>query len=189
MPEEGGYYIWVRDSLGPFWAVQEARWTMSYSVMLLACFPVLFVSYLSYLVPWIAPSADVPGTHSGMLVRWIVALLVIVSAMTVNLRGTRDVGRSAIIAAAFVVGTFLIVLRIRRPNAHRPFRVPGGTWGLACIFLAPLIVAVTVLVATVRNGDSYGPQLLLIAVSVLSGIALYLTRRRQVEAKRPTSIT
>ena len=81
---------------------------LSCSVMLLACFPVLFVSYLSYLVPWIAPSADVPGTHSGMLVRWIVALLVIVSAMTVNLRGTRDVGRSAIIAAAFVIGTFLL---------------------------------------------------------------------------------
>jgi amino acid transporter len=28
MPEEGGYYIWVREALGPFWAVQEAWWAM-----------------------------------------------------------------------------------------------------------------------------------------------------------------
>jgi len=27
IPEEGGYYVWVRETLGPFWAVQEAWWT------------------------------------------------------------------------------------------------------------------------------------------------------------------
>jgi hypothetical protein len=67
-----------------------------------------------------------------------------------------------------------------------PFVMARDGWLPA--ILAQLIVAVTVLVATVRDRNSYGQQLLLIAVSVLSGIALYLTRLRQVEAKRPTSI-
>lgn len=54
LPEEGGYYIWVREALGPFWAVQAAWWSLGYSALLLAIWPVLFVNYLAYLVPWMA---------------------------------------------------------------------------------------------------------------------------------------
>jgi amino acid transporter len=111
MPEEGGCYIWVREALGPFWGVQEAWWTMGYAVVLLASFVVLFVNYLAFFIPALAPSADVPGSGWGGLVRWFVAALVIVSAMVVNLRGARDVGRSAKGSATFVVGAFgLLVL-------------------------------------------------------------------------------
>jgi amino acid transporter len=112
MPEQGGYYVWVYESLGPFWAVQEAWWTMCNTLMLMAIFPVLFVSYLSYLVPWIAPSADVPVLHAGPLIRWGVAVVVIASAMAVNLKGARDVGRSAIAAVAVVLGSFLMLVTI-----------------------------------------------------------------------------
>ena len=27
MPEEGGFYIWVRETMGAFWGVQEAWWS------------------------------------------------------------------------------------------------------------------------------------------------------------------
>jgi amino acid transporter len=64
MPEEHGYYMWVQESLGPFWAVQEARWTLGCCGMLLASFPVLFVAYLSSLIPARADSADVPRSAS-----------------------------------------------------------------------------------------------------------------------------
>jgi amino acid transporter len=110
MPSEGGYYVWIRDTFGPFWAVQQACWTISCSVVWLAMFPVLFVSYLAFLVPMIAPSAN--SSHSGMagVMRWLIALLVIAFGMLLNLRGARDVGRSAKVSAYIVLGAFAVLL-------------------------------------------------------------------------------
>jgi amino acid transporter len=102
MPEEGGYYVWVRETLGPFWGVQAAWWSLGYSALLLAIWPVLFVSYLDYLVPWVA--------HSGPWVRWLIAVLVIVSAIAVNLHGARGVARSAQLGAVLVLGVFLLLV-------------------------------------------------------------------------------
>src|SRR5438270_638409 len=31
IPEEGGYYVWVRRGLGRFWGFQEGWWTLCYS--------------------------------------------------------------------------------------------------------------------------------------------------------------
>ena len=108
MPEEGGYYVWVRETLGPFWAVQEAWWTMGYSTALLAIFPVLFMSYLSFFVPSLNPAT---ATHPGLaaLLRWLGAVLVAITATLVNLQGAREVGRSAKISAVFVVGAFALL--------------------------------------------------------------------------------
>src|SRR5271156_5287779 len=60
MPEEGGYYVWVRETLGSFWAVQEAWWPMGSSGGLLASFPFLFVSYTSFFIPALGTTTDTP---------------------------------------------------------------------------------------------------------------------------------
>jgi len=132
MPEEGGYYIWVRETMGRFWGVQEAWWTMGYSIGLMASFPVLFVSYISFFIPAIAPGAD--SAHPGMIafLRWVVALVFILTAMAVNLRGARDVGRSSKIGAGFVLGSFaltVIIWLVRGPG-------PGSVVGLVARDLA-----------------------------------------------------
>jgi amino acid transporter len=106
MPEEGGYYIWVRESLGPFWAVQEAWWTMAYSVGLMASFPVLFVSYIGFFIPSLAPTVETPHPGTLALIRWLLAVAFIFTAMAVNFRGARNVGRSSKFGAAFVLGAF-----------------------------------------------------------------------------------
>jgi len=110
MPEEGGYYVWVREALGPFWAVQEGCWTMSCCVALLAMFPVLFVNYLTFFFPALAPSANAAHPLMGSLFRWFIAFLVILTAMAVNLRGSREVGNSAKISATFVLSAFALLV-------------------------------------------------------------------------------
>jgi len=107
MPAEGGYYVWIRDTFGPFWAVQQACWTVSCAVVWLAMYPVLFVSYLGFLVPVEAGGAY-PGVSS--VLRWLLAILVIVFGMMLNLRGAREVGRSAKVSAYIVLGAFAVLM-------------------------------------------------------------------------------
>lgn len=125
MPEEGGYYVWVRETLGPFWGLQEAWWTISYSIILLASFSVLFASYLASFIPALAPGADM--THPGMtaVLKWLVAVFVIVTATAVNLRGARDVGRSAKISAAYILGAFALLVFIWLKHGPAPGTVVG----------------------------------------------------------------
>jgi amino acid transporter len=51
LPEEGGYYAWVRRALGPFWGVQEAWLSLSASVFDMAIYPTIFTLYLRRLSP------------------------------------------------------------------------------------------------------------------------------------------
>jgi amino acid transporter len=125
MPEEGGYYVWVRDTLGPFWGLQEAWWTLGYSVVLMAIYPVLFVNYLAYLAPSIGAAADGPEAWQGALTRWLLAVLVIVSATAVNWRGAKAVGRYAELSVVLVLGAFavLVLVGLGRPDAlHTAFQ-------------------------------------------------------------------
>jgi amino acid transporter len=125
MPEEGGYYVWVRDTLGPFWGLQEAWWTLGYSVVLMAIYPVLFVNYLAYLVPSIAASADVSGAWQGSLTRWLLAVLVIVSSTAVNWRGAKTMGRYAELSVVLVLGAFAVLVAVglgRTDALHTAFQ-------------------------------------------------------------------
>jgi len=106
LPEEGGYYVWVREAMGRFWAVQEGVWTISAGVALLAMFPLLLVSYLAYFFPALAASPD----GFAAFLRWLLASLVTITAMAVNLRGSREVGTSAKLGGAIVLGGFAMLV-------------------------------------------------------------------------------
>jgi amino acid transporter len=51
LPEEGGYYRWVRRAFGPAWAFQNAWCTLLYSLVDMAIYPVLFAQYLAWFAP------------------------------------------------------------------------------------------------------------------------------------------
>ena len=128
MPEEGGYYVWVRETFGAFWAVQQSCWMMTCAVVWLAIYPVLFVSYLTFFFPALATSPD--STHFGMsaLIRWVIATLVIASGMGLNLLGAREVGRWAKVGAYIVLGAFVLLLLIwlkRGPAAGASIGIIG----------------------------------------------------------------
>ena len=118
MPEEGGFYIWVRNSFGPLWAVQQACWTMTISVIWLAMYPILFVGYLSFLVPEIAAPAH-------PFLRWIITIVVIASGLLLNLRGSQTVGGAAQIVTSIVLGTFVVMLIAWLARLHNPGAVPA----------------------------------------------------------------
>ena len=46
IPAEGGFYIWVRRALGPFWGYQESWLSLSASIFDMALYPAIFVLYL-----------------------------------------------------------------------------------------------------------------------------------------------
>lgn len=112
IPEEGGYYVWVKESLGNFWGVQEAWWTMGYSIAVIAMLPQLFVTYLSFFIQAVAPVIDLTHGSSGPFFRWLLAVAIILVATVVNLLGARDVGRSSTISAALVVGSFVTLVLV-----------------------------------------------------------------------------
>jgi amino acid transporter len=93
LPEEGGYYCWVRRALGGFWGFQEAWLSMAASVFDMAIYPVIFVLYLGRIEP--AWTAGARGTL------WALAVVVLCAAW--NLRGARAVGEGS-------VGLFCILL-------------------------------------------------------------------------------
>jgi amino acid transporter len=71
----------------------------------------------------------------------------------------------------------LIVLRVKRPEMGRPFRVPGGRIGLALVVILPMLVVAIVAWASIRDAAAR-IQLLIVALLIVSGPLVYLLRRR-----------
>ena len=102
IPEEGGFYIWVRRALGGFWGFQEAWLSLAASVFDMALYPVTFVLYLTRIAPtWTA------GYRSTL---W--ALAVVLACALWNLRGARAVGTGALWLFAFMASPFAVLIAI-----------------------------------------------------------------------------
>src|SRR5205814_3622068 len=82
LPQEGGYYAWVRRGLGKFWGFQEAWLSLAASIFDMAIYPTLFVIYLKQMAPWFGQ-----GNH-GILA----GLFVVVTCAGLNIAGIRVVG-------------------------------------------------------------------------------------------------
>jgi amino acid transporter len=82
LPQEGGYYAWVRRGLGHFWGFQEAWLSLGASIFDMAIYPTLFVFYLKQVAPWFGEGHH--GVYAG--------LFVVASCTILNLLGIRVVG-------------------------------------------------------------------------------------------------
>jgi amino acid transporter len=82
LPQEGGYYAWVRRGLGNFWGFQEAWLSLAASIFDMAIYPTLFVFYLKQMSPWFGVGNH--GIYAG--------LFVVVTCAALNLAGIRVVG-------------------------------------------------------------------------------------------------
>ena len=112
MPEEGGYYRWVKRAFGPFWAFQNGWWTWCYSLVDMAIYPVLFNQYLAFFIPGIPRQAQ-----------WVISLAVIWGSTAINLRGAARVGQVSVVAAFVILGTFLAITISAVPHiTHVPWQ-------------------------------------------------------------------
>ncbi|MFL6436944.1 MAG: APC family permease [Terriglobales bacterium] len=112
IPADGGYYVWVRRAMGPFWGFQEAWLSLASSIFDLAIYPTLFVAYLSRLIP----GAD-HGWHAIAI-----GVCAIVVCLVWNLAGGKAVGEGSLAMLFLMVGPFaaIIVLAFLRWGTATP---------------------------------------------------------------------
>jgi amino acid transporter len=102
LPEEGGYYRWVRLALGEFWGFQEAWLSLAASIFDMAIYPVIFVLYLGRIEP--AWTAGARGTL------W--ALVVVVLCAAWNLRGAKAVGEGSVGLFCLLLSPFVVLTAV-----------------------------------------------------------------------------
>jgi amino acid transporter len=98
LPAEGGFYIWVRRALGPFWGYQEGWLSLSASIFDMAIYPAIFVLYLGKFSP-----ALTAGWHGYA---WSLAVVALCSAW--NLRGAPAVGEDSVWLSVLLLSPFVI---------------------------------------------------------------------------------
>ncbi|MBB5342302.1 APC family permease [Tunturibacter empetritectus] len=102
IPEEGGYYRWVRRAMGEFWGFQEAWLSLAASVFDMAIYPTIFVLYMGRMEP--AWTAGYRGTA------W--ALGVVVVCMAWNLLGARAVGEGSVGLFCVLLSPFVVLTAV-----------------------------------------------------------------------------
>ncbi len=98
IPAEGGFYVWVRRGLGPFWGYQESWLSLSASIFDMALYPSIFVLYLGKFSPALTAGPQ------GYL--WSLAVVVLCCAW--NLRGAPKVGNDSVWLFALLLAPFAV---------------------------------------------------------------------------------
>jgi len=102
LPAEGGFYVWVRRALGPFWGYQEGWLSLSASIFDMALYPSIFALYLGKFSP--ALTADWRG--------YLWSLAVVVLGCAWNLLGAPRVGEDSVWMFTLLLAPFAIFVAI-----------------------------------------------------------------------------
>jgi len=138
IPAEGGFYIWVRRGLGPFWGYQESWLSLTASIFDMALYPSIFVLYLgklssllttahpSTLVLHVARVCPDPAiTNDWRTYVWSLAVVVLCTAW--NLRGAPRVGDDSVWMSILLLAPFAVFIVL---GFWRGFTLhPAVHWG------------------------------------------------------------
>jgi amino acid transporter len=100
IPDEGGFYIWVRRALGPFWGYQESWLSLAASIFDMAIYPAIFVLYLGKFSP-----ALTAGWHGYA---WSLAVVLLCCCW--NLRGAPAVGKGSVWMFVLLLAPFVLFM-------------------------------------------------------------------------------
>jgi amino acid transporter len=161
IPADGGYYIWVRRALGPFWGFQEAWLSLAASVFDMTAYLALFVLCLSRIWPG-APH------HS-----FLIGSAIVIISVGWNLLGVKPVGEGSLLMAAILLAPFVPLIWMavshRAPLTPTPAPVERD-------FLAGVIAAMwnymgwdnaSTIAAEVENPQRDYPRVMLIALGAI----------------------
>ncbi len=99
LPAEGGFYVWVRRALGPFWGFQEAWLSLVASVFDMAIYPTVFVLYLGNLWP------EATAGHRGVAIAGSMVLV----CLLWNMYGAKAVGNGSILLGILMLSPFALI--------------------------------------------------------------------------------
>jgi amino acid transporter len=99
LPEEGGFYVWVRRGMGPFWGYQEVWLTFAGSVFEMALYPTLFVDYLGHFAP------SLTSGNRGIFL----GLAMIAVCIVWNILGARAVGNGSTLMTILLLAPFVVL--------------------------------------------------------------------------------
>ena len=127
IPAAGGFYVWVRRAMGPFWGFQEAWLSLVASIFDMAIYPTLFVSYLGMLLP-----AATEGYRG-----WAIKLAMVLVCLLWNMVGAKAVGNGSILLGVLMLSPFALItiFALFRHLALRPLPPAEGS------FLTGILVA------------------------------------------------
>ena len=121
IPDEGGYYVWIRRAFGEFWGYQAGWWRSISCYVDSAIYIVLAISYLSAFIEL----TDIQA--------YLCKAALIIFFTIINLRGLGDVGKLTTILSIFVVCVTVVFVVIGfanwSNNPVEPFAA-GGWSGL-----------------------------------------------------------
>ena len=165
LPAEGGFYVWVRRAMGPFWGFQEAWLSLAASIFDMAIYPSLFVAYFGQLFP-----AAIEGRR-GI----VIAALVVLAGVLWNLYGARAVGNGSMGAGILLLVPFALLTLFALFHHVKPVPAPV----LKGDFLTGLLVAMWNFMgwdnaATVAN-EVENPQKTYPRVMMLALVAIFLS--------------
>ena len=97
IPEEGGFYIWVRRGMGRFWGFQETWLSLAGSVFEMALYPNLVIDYIGRFMPGLVAG------HRGLILGF--AMIAICTGW--NVLGVRSVGEGSVWMSLALLAPFV----------------------------------------------------------------------------------
>ena len=116
IPEEGGFYSWVRRGMGRFMGYQETWLTMAGSVFEMALYPNLFVAYIGRFAP------EMVAGYRGLAIGF--AMIAMCAAW--NIFGSRAVADGSVVLNVALLAPFalLVVIAIFHSHSYAAGAVP-----------------------------------------------------------------
>ena len=131
IPEEGGFYIWVRRGLGPLMGYQETWLTMAGSVFEMALYPNLFVAYIGRFAP------NMVAGHRGLALGFA---MIAVCALW-NIIGSRAVGDGSVLLNIALLAPFALLVVIAVSHGDSSAGAGGATPLRHADFLGGILIA------------------------------------------------